>query len=230
MTFFTPSQNSDFMRETEYDYFFDLSNFKYPELFVSSLHVWDVLGDNLKAFIKNNIRPKILGDVSKDAYLVGEEIYIEEGVRVEPTAYIEGPTIILKGSVVRHGAYIRGNVIVGNNCVVGHTSEIKGSVLLNGSKAAHFAYVGDSILGNNVNLGAGTKLANLKVTPSSIKIKVNDRIFDTGARKLGAIIGDDSETGCNSVTAPGTLIGKKSIIYPTLFVRGFVPLNSILKV
>ena len=108
---------------------------------------------------------------------------------------------------IRQGAYIRGDCLVGKGCVVGHTTEIKGSIMMDGAKAGHFAYIGDSILGNDVNLGAGTKLANLKMMAGSIVVTADKKRYDTGRRKLGAILGDRTETGCNSVTSPGTLMG-----------------------
>jgi acyl-[acyl carrier protein]--UDP-N-acetylglucosamine O-acyltransferase len=154
------------------------------------------------------------------ACLFDNQISIGQGSVIEPGALIKGPTIIGKNTEVRQGAYIRGTCIVGDRCVVGHTTEIKSSVMLNGAKAGHFAYIGDSILGNNVNLGAGTKLANLKLTNSNIIIKINNMIHNTGIRKFGAIMGDGVETGCNSVTNPGTILGKTSMVYPCVSVKG----------
>jgi NDP-sugar pyrophosphorylase family protein len=115
---------------------------------------------------------------------------------------------------------MRGNCLVGNGCVVGHTTEIKGSIMLDGAKAGHFAYIGDSILGKDVNLGAGTKLANLKMIPGNIFITIDKKFHNTGRRKLGAILGDRTETGCNSVTSPGTLMEPRSIVYSGLTVAG----------
>jgi NDP-sugar pyrophosphorylase family protein len=147
---------------------------------------------------------------------------------VEPGALIKGPTIIGDNSEVRQGAYMRGNCLVGDRCIVGHTTEVKHSIMLDGSKAGHFAYIGDSILGNEVNLGAGTKLANLKIVDVEMKLRVEGEIYKTGLRKLGAILGDKTETGCNSVTSPGTLLGKASLVYPCVNVPGgFFPDRSI---
>ncbi|MBM4305902.1 MAG: glucose-1-phosphate thymidylyltransferase [Deltaproteobacteria bacterium] len=154
------------------------------------------------------------------AYLANDKIIIGPGTIVEPGAFIKGPVIIGSQCEIRQGAYIRGDCIVGDKCVVGHTTEMKGSILLNGAKAAHFAYVGDSILGKDVNLGAGTKLANLKMIPGSITVTVDKKRYDTGRRKLGAILGDRTETGCNSVTSPGTVMGPGSIVYSGVAVPG----------
>jgi NDP-sugar pyrophosphorylase family protein len=153
------------------------------------------------------------------ACLMDDHIFVGPGSVVEPGALIKGPTIIGSYCEIRQGAYLRGNCLVGDRCVVGHTTEMKHSVMLNGAKAGHFAYIGDSILGNRTNLGAGTKLANLKITGTPVGIKINDEIYETGLRKFGAIIGDDTETGCNSVTNPGTLLGRRCLVFPALAVK-----------
>jgi carbonic anhydrase/acetyltransferase-like protein (isoleucine patch superfamily) len=154
------------------------------------------------------------------AYLFDNRVRLGPGSVVEPGALLKGPVIIGRNSEIRQGAYIRGDCIIGDGCVVGHTTEMKGSIMLNTSKAGHFAYIGDSILGKGVNLGAGTKLANLKVIPGNIIITAEKKRINTGRRKLGAILGDGTETGCNSVTSPGTLIGPRSIVYPGISVPG----------
>lgn len=145
---------------------------------------------------------------------MGNQIKIGKGVLIEPGAMISSPTIIDDQTVVRQGAYIRGYCLFGKRCVVGHVTEVKHSVFLNDAKAGHFAYLGDSILGNNVNLGAGTKLANLRFTSGNVPIKTADGSLDSGLRKFGAILGDNVQTGCNSVTNPGTLIGPRSMVLP----------------
>ncbi len=161
------------------------------------------------------------------AYLFDDQIIIGSGSVIEPGALIKGPTVIGTNTEVRQGAYMRGNCLVGNGCVVGHTTEIKGSIMLDGAKAGHFAYIGDSILGKDVNLGAGTKLANLKMIPGSIIITINRKFLNTKRRKLGAILGDRTETGCNSVASPGTLMGPRSIVYSGITVPGgFYPRSS----
>jgi UDP-N-acetylglucosamine diphosphorylase / glucose-1-phosphate thymidylyltransferase / UDP-N-acetylgalactosamine diphosphorylase / glucosamine-1-phosphate N-acetyltransferase / galactosamine-1-phosphate N-acetyltransferase len=163
------------------------------------------------------------------AFLMDDQIYIGRNSVIEPSALIKGPTYIGNNTEVRHGAYIRGDVLIGNGCVVGHATEIKSSVMVGGSKAGHFAYIGDSILGR-VNLGAGTKLANLKMIDSPVTVKINSDAYDTGLRKFGAIIGDGAETGCNSVTTPGTLLAKGVLLYPNGTARGYYPPGTIVKV
>ncbi len=208
--------------------FFDLEGFVYRELFEDLEFVWDAL-KRLPDYLGSVIRPDIHGTVMKGAWLVGNNIQIGRGSVVEPGAYIAGPTIIGESTVVRSGAYIRGNVLVGDDCVVGHTSELKGAILLNKSSAPHFNYVGDSILGYKVNLGAGTKLSNLKILKSNVTVNVDGQVYDSGLRKFGAILGDYAETGCNSVLNPGTVIGCRSLVYPNATVKGYVPPNSIVK-
>ncbi|MCJ7665511.1 MAG: glucose-1-phosphate thymidylyltransferase [Actinobacteria bacterium] len=161
-------------------------------------------------------------------FLMDDEIYIGEGTVIESGALIKGPTIIGDGNEIRQGAYIRGNVIVGNKCVVGHTTEMKTAVMLGESKAGHFAYIGDSILGK-VNLGAGTKLANLKIIESKISLTIDGNKYETGLRKFGAIFADGVETGCNSVTMPGSLLSRDVILYPNTTARGYYPPDTIIK-
>jgi len=161
-------------------------------------------------------------------FLSDDQIYIGRGTVIESGALIKGPTIIGDDNEIRQGAYIRGNVIVGNKCVVGHTTEMKTAVMLGESKAGHFAYLGDSILGK-VNLGAGTKLANLKIFESKIDLTVNEKKYETGLRKFGAIFADGVETGCNTVTMPGSLLSKNVLVYPNTTVRGYCPPDTIIK-
>ncbi|MCI5150031.1 MAG: hypothetical protein D3916_11700, partial [Candidatus Electrothrix sp. MAN1_4] len=144
----------------------------------------------------------------------GQEIVLGKGVLIESGAMIKGPAVIGDHTEIRHGAYVRGYCLTGKRCVIGHTTEVKHSVFLNDAKAGHFAYLGDSILGNDANLGAGTKFANLRFLPGNVQVRSDQGVLDTGLRKLGAILGDRVQTGCNSVTNPGTLIGPDGILMP----------------
>jgi len=166
--------------------------------------------------------------ISKSVFLKPWNIYIGEGTLLESNTIIKSPAIIGNNCQIRHTAYLRGNVIMGNESVAGHSTEVKNAVFMNNACAGHFAYIGDSILGNHTNLGAGTKLANLQFrSPEekksgnirSIVIKCNQQIFETGLQKFGSVLGDFVETGCNSVIAPGVLLGKKSWVYPGSFVK-----------
>ncbi len=148
------------------------------------------------------------------AILIGEQIDIGPGVLVEGGATIKSPAIIGAFTEIRQGAYVRGYCLTGKSCVIGHSTEVKHSIFLNDAKAGHFAYLGDSILGQDANLGAGTKFANLKFLGDSVSIRTGDGMIDTGRRKFGAILGDKAQTGCNSVTNPGTVIGKGGILMP----------------
>ena len=148
------------------------------------------------------------------AVFMGTQISIGKGVLIEPGAMVSSPTVIDDRCVVRQGAYVRGYCLFGKQCVIGHVTEVKHSIFLNDAKAGHFAYLGDSILGTNANLGAGTKLANLKFTSGNVTIKTPDGIVDSGLRKFGAILGDHVQTGCNTVTNPGTIIGPRSMVLP----------------
>jgi NDP-sugar pyrophosphorylase family protein len=150
------------------------------------------------------------------AVFMGDRIDIGKGVLVESGALIQSPAIIGDQTVVRQGAYMRGYCLIGKRCVVGHVTEVKHSIFLDDAKAGHFAYLGDSILGNDVNLGAGTKLANLRFTSGNVQVKTPKKIIDTGLRKFGAILADGVQTGCNSVTSPGTVLGKKSMLLPNV--------------
>jgi NDP-sugar pyrophosphorylase family protein len=208
--------------------YFDFSDFEHRALFDNIEYVWQVLG-KIGSYLENKKTWNIRGTVHEGAYLVGSCIEIEEGAEVEPGAYIKGPAVIGAGTQVRQGAYIRGNVIAGKNCVIGHATEVKNAVFLNNAKAGHFAYVGDSVLGGSCNLGAGTKLANLKVIDSFITIRHKGITYDTGLRKFGAILGDNVETGCNSVTMPGTILGKACVCYPNTNVRGVIEADMILR-
>ncbi len=148
------------------------------------------------------------------AIFVGSRITIGQGCLVEGGATIKQPTILGNNTEVRQGAYLRGYCLIGDRCVAGHATEIKHTIFFDDAKAGHFAYLGDSILGAHVNLGAGTKCANLKFIQGTISIMFESKIIDTGMRKFGAILGDNTQTGCNSVTNPGTIIGKRGMLMP----------------
>lgn len=164
------------------------------------------------------------------AVLAGGPISLGKGVLVESGAFIKGPSIIGDQSEIRHGAYLRGHCLVGARCVVGHVTEVKHAIFLDDAKAGHFAYLGDSILGNEVNLGAGTKLANLRFTGGDVLVKTPEGSIGSGLRKFGAIFGDRAQTGCNAVTNPGTVLGKKSIVLPnTTAPSGWHTSNSLIR-
>ena len=186
---------------------------------------------------KGKFRVSIGGEDTNEASVLyegsvlwDETVFIGPGAVIEPGALVKGPSIIGAHTEVRQGAYMRGKCIIGARCVVGHTTEIKTSIMMDGAKAGHFAYIGDSILGRQSNLGAGTKLANLKIREQVIHIMAQDTRIETNLRKFGAIIGDHVETGCNSVTNPGTVLGKNCMVLPLTSVRaGYYEPNSIIR-
>lgn len=167
-------------------------------------------------------------------------ILIGKGTILEPSAILKGPLIIGEGCEIRQGAYLRGNALIGSHCVIGHCTEIKNSVVMNHSEAGHFNYIGDSILGAHVNLGAGSRLANLQFRTGEQKDReeqifpeipalIDDQTITTGLNKFGAILGDNVEVGCNAVLCPGALVGKDNWIYPnSVLPKGYYPPKSIL--
>lgn len=208
---------------------FDLQNFYHSAVFQDCNYVWEAL-DKIHSYLRSLSLGKIEVGVPSSAYLIHPEwISIGKGTCIEPGAYIKGPCVIGENCSVRHGAYIRGDVIVGNGCVIGHDTEVKNSIFLNGANAAHFAYLGDSILGNLVNLGAGVKCANLRLDHQEIAIHFEGKKIKTNRKKLGAIFGDGTQIGCNSVSNPGTVTGKGVQCYPCLNFGGCIPENAVIK-
>jgi NDP-sugar pyrophosphorylase family protein len=216
------------------DKFFDITGHPESFFFADCQQPWQGLS-NLKA----NMRT-LLAEVGTrfpqgglpPSVVVKGEVHIEDGAHIEENTYLQGPCYIAAGAEVRFGAYIRGDVYVGAKAVVGHDTEVKHSLLLPGAKAAHFAYVGDSILGREVNLGAGTKCANVRVDMGkhNLMLLVEGVKYDTGLRKFGAILGNGVSIGCNSVTNPGTLIGRDCLIYSLASMAGYTPPRTIVKV
>lgn len=216
------------------EFFFNTKDYEHKDIFSKDKLVWKALFF-LNAYLKKNIRlGKIEGKVSKRAYIINPElISIGEGTVVESGAYIKGPCIIGKNCIIKHGAYVRDNVITGDSCIIGHCTEIKNSILLNNVCAAHFAYIGDSIIGNNVNLGAGVRCANFKLfdkkNKKSISFFFEGKKVNTNLGKLGAIIADNVQIGCNTVLNPATFIGKNSICYASINLSGVIDNYSIVK-
>ncbi len=176
--------------------------------------------------------------LAEPVYLQELDIFIGKGTRLEPSVMIQGPAVIGEDCDIRQGAYIRGNVMVGDRVVIGHATELKNSVLMDHTEAGHFNYIGDSIVGSHVNFGAGSKLANLQLRSGDekregrinpIQIPLDSGMLNTGMEKLGAVVGDNVELGCNAVVCPGALIGKDVWIYPGLTVlKGYYPAGILL--
>lgn len=203
---------------------FDLDKTIAARLFEGKEYPWEVL-PSIGSFIL-----ELGATLSEDEYeKKGENVWIAKSANVYPTAYINGPAIIGKNAEVRHCAFIRGNAIVGENAVVGNSTELKNVVLFDNVQVPHYNYVGDSILGYKSHMGAGSITSNVKSDKSLVTIKTEEDKIETGLKKMGAVLGDNVEVGCNSVLNPGTVIGRCSNVYPVSMVRGFVPANSIFK-
>ena len=156
------------------------------------------------------------------------QVFVHKEATIFPTAYLGAPCIIGKGTEVRHGAFIRGSALVGENCVVGNSVELKNVILFDNVQVPHYNYVGDSILGYKSHMGAGSITSNVKSDKKNIIIH-GEVEMETGIKKIGAMLGDNVEVGCNSVLNPGTIIGPNSNVYPLSCVRGVIPANSIRK-
>ncbi len=194
------------------------------EIFRGKTYPWEVLPE-IGAFIQ-----KLGKTLSEEEYEKREEdIWIAKSAKVFPTVYIHGPAIIGKNAEIRHCAFIRGNAIVGEGAVVGNSTELKNVILFNKVQVPHYNYVGDSILGYKSHMGAGSITSNVKSDKSPVTIQTGYGKVQTGLKKMGAVLGDEVEVGCNSVLNPGTVVGKKSNIYPLSMVRGYIPPCSIYK-
>lgn len=155
-------------------------------------------------------------------------VWIHKTAEIAPSAFIEGPAIIDSDTVLRHSAFIRPNAIIGKSAVIGNSVEIKNSIIFDCAQVPHFNYVGDSILGYKAHMGAGSITSNVKSDYSIVHVKYGEIKICTGLLKFGTILGDNVEVGCNAVLAPGSLVCRNSTVYPTSFVRGVIPENSIL--
>ena len=212
------------MEELMISSLYDMSQTIASKVFEGCTYPWEVL-PRIGAFITE------LGEtLSEEEYnKVGENVWIAKSAKVAPTAYINGPAIIGKEAEVRHCAFIRGNAIVGEGAVVGNSTELKNVILFNKVQVPHYNYVGDSILGYRAHMGAGSITSNVKSDKSLVEITSNGKRMKTNLKKMGAMLGDNVEVGCNSVLNPGTVIGREANIYPLSMVRGYVKEKSIYK-
>ena len=202
---------------------FDLTHTRAADYLSSYTYPWEVL---------KGIAPMIevlgLSLPAEDFLQVQERVWVHRTAQIAPTAYLGAPCIIGANTEVRHGAFIRGAALVGDNCVVGNSVELKNVILFDGVQVPHYNYVGDSILGYKAHMGAGSVTSNVKSDKSLVTVHTQPPI-PTGIKKVGAMVGDNVEIGCNSVLNPGTVVGKNSNIYPLSCVRGVIPANSIYK-
>ena len=159
----------------------------------------------------------------------GEHIWVACSAKIAPTACLNGPLIVDEDAEIRHCAFVRGNAIVGKGAVVGNSTELKNVILFNKVQVPHYNYVGDSILGYRAHMGAGAVTSNVKSDKTLVVVKGEGISVETGLKKMGAMLGDNVEVGCNSVLNPWTVIGRDTNIYPGSMVRGVIPSHSIYK-
>jgi NDP-sugar pyrophosphorylase family protein len=202
--------------------FFSLAGFSHREVWQEDDAVWDALR-HLEGYLGSLPLGKKEIPIPPGVYLERPEaISIGAGTILEPGVYIKGPCVIGAGCIIRHGAYLRERVILGEKCVVGHSAELKHAIVLPQSSVTHFVYLGDSIVGRRVNLGAGVKCANLRMDLQEVGFLYGGRRIKTGLKKMGAILGDGVQVGCNAVLNPGTLAGPDAKIYPLVSARGWI--------
>ena len=191
-----------------------LAGFSYP---------WQALGQ-----IKSKILE--LGSQLDDSYVeTAPQVWVHKTAKIAPTAFLGAPCIIGPETEVRHCAFIRGSALVGAHCVVGNSVELKNVILFDNVQTPHYNYVGDSILGYKAHMGAGSITSNVKSDKTLVVVRCGGERMETGRKKVGAMLGDHVEIGCNSVLNPGTVVGRNSRVYPLSSVRGTVPADSIYK-
>ena len=191
-----------------------LSQFTYP---------WEALS-GIKQFLLD-----LGASLGEDYDQIAPQVWVHKTAVVAPTAFLGGPCIIGANTEVRHCAFIRGSALVGENCVIGNSVELKNVILFDNVQVPHYNYVGDSILGYRAHMGAGSLTSNVKSDKTPVVVRRGSEEVPTGLKKMGAMLGDFVEVGCNSVLNPGTVIGPRSNIYPLSCVRGTVEADTILK-
>jgi NDP-sugar pyrophosphorylase family protein len=203
--------------------FFSMEGCPVPDLFSDVQYPWEVL-PRIAALLE-----RLVEDNRSSYREIAPGVWVGEGTTVADTARFYGPAVFGRDCEIRPGAFVRGNVIAGDGVVLGNSSEVKQAILFSRVQLPHFNYVGDSILGRGAHLGAGCIVSNFKSTKEPVKVRIGDTVIETGLRKLGAIVGDGVEVGCNAVLNPGTLVGAGSLIYPLTSVRGYIPGGVICK-
>jgi NDP-sugar pyrophosphorylase family protein len=205
-----------------------LEHTAHSKLFENQKYVWDAL-KQIESYLQFRLKPGILGELVGKPF-ISRQVFVGEGTIVEQGAYLKGPAWIGANCHIRSGCYIRENVIVGDGAVLGNSCEFKNSIIFDEAQIPHFNYVGDSILGYKAHLGAGAILSNVKLDHREISVMAEEGNIATGLTKFGAVIGDRTEVGCNSVINPGSVLGRDCIIYPGTSFRGVLPERTILKV
>ena len=202
---------------------FDLTHTKAAAFLSGFSYPWEALSG-----IQNLIL-ELGASLGEDYTEIAPQVWVHTTAKIAPTAYLGAPCIIGQNTEVRHGAFVRGSALVGDGCVVGNSVELKNVILFDGVQVPHYNYVGDSILGYKAHMGAGSITSNVKSDKSLVTVKSGGEDLPTGRKKVGAMLGDFVEVGCNSVLNPGTVIGRGSQVYPLSCVRGVIPENSIVK-
>jgi UDP-N-acetylglucosamine diphosphorylase / glucose-1-phosphate thymidylyltransferase / UDP-N-acetylgalactosamine diphosphorylase / glucosamine-1-phosphate N-acetyltransferase / galactosamine-1-phosphate N-acetyltransferase len=204
------------------------ADFPFAEHFPPHAAPWDWLRTIASAL--RDIKRRVPDSLPPGLCIQGE-VYLEDGVELPPFGMLIGPAWIGRGTQIRPGAYVRGNVIAGRAAVLGNSCEFKNCLLLDGAQVPHFSYVGDSILGVKAHLGAGVICSNLRLDQQTVSVRLaGGQTADTGLRKVGAFLGDHAEAGCNSVLNPGTILGRRALVMPSVAVSGLIPANHIARV
>ena len=204
---------------------FDLSKSRAGEWLAQFEHPWEALGA-IKGFLLA-LGATLPADEFDNP---SEGVWIHKSAKVAPTAFIGAPCIIDEGAEIRHCAFIRGSALIGRDAVVGNSVEVKNAILFEKATVPHFNYVGDSIMGWKAHMGAGAVTSNVKSDKTLVVLHGADEgDIETGLKKFGAMVGDGTEVGCNSVLNPGSVLGKNCIVYPTSCFRGVLAADSIYK-
>lgn len=209
------------------DQFFDLDRTAHRVIFENVENVWQAL-PKIATYLQFRLKPGIHGTLIGKPF-ISTAVFVGEGTVIEQGAMIKGPAWIGENCQIRSGCYIRENVIIGDGVVAGNSCEFKNCLIFDGAQVPHFNYVGDSILGYKAHLGAGVTLSNVKLDRTEIKVSSGGEFISTGLKKFGAIVGDHAEIGCQSVLSPGSLIGRKAIVYPGSQWRGSLAAEHIAK-
>lgn len=206
------------------DALFDLSHTEARPLFLAARYPWEII-PAIREFVLS-----LIALLPEEEYReVAPDVRVHRSCTVADGAVILGPTVIGPHCELRHGAYLRGGVLLGQGCCVGNSTEVKNSIFFDCAQAPHYNYVGDSVLGFCAHLGAGAIASNLRADRAAVTVRADEREYPTGLKKLGALIGDHAEIGCQSVLCPGSIIGKGAQVYPLVRVRGTVAAGCILK-
>jgi NDP-sugar pyrophosphorylase family protein len=205
----------------------DLGHTSHSKLFENQKYAWEAL-KQIASYLQFRLKPGVAGELVGKPY-ISRHVFVGAGTIIEQGAFLKGPAWIGDNCHIRSGCYVRENVIVGDGAVLGNSCEFKNCIIFDEAQVPHFNYVGDSILGYKAHLGAGVILSNVKLDRGEISVIDGETAIATGLTKFGAIVGDRSEIGCNSVINPGSVIGRDCLIYPSVNFRGVLPPNSIFK-